>query len=38
MYLENYFELNEKRFYEKLGTATGTKFALGYAKIFMGCL
>ena len=34
----NYFEFDEKLFRQKLGTAIGTKFASGYANIFMGYL
>jgi hypothetical protein len=34
----NYFEFDEKLFRQKLGTAIGTKFAPGYANIFMGYL
>ena len=30
----NYFEFDEKIFYQKLGTAMGTKFARAYANIF----
>ena len=32
----NYFEFDEKIFRQKLGTAIGTKFAPGFANIFMG--
>ena len=32
----NYFEFDEKVFRQKLGTAIGTKFAPGFANIFMG--
>ena len=32
----NYFKFNENFFWQKLGTANGTKFALGFANIFMG--
>ena len=31
----NYFEFDEKIFRQKLGTAIGTKFAPGFANIFM---
>ena len=34
----NYFEFDEKIFRQKLGTAIGTKFAPGFANIFMGHL
>ena len=34
----NFFEFDEKLFCQKLGTAIGTKFAPGYANIFMGYL
>ena len=34
----NYFGFDEKTFRRKLGTAIGTKFALGFANIFMGFL
>jgi hypothetical protein len=34
----NYFEFDEKMFRQKLGTAIGTKFAPGFANIFMGHL
>ena len=34
----NYFEFDEKIFRQKLGTAIGTKFAPGFANIFMGYL
>ena len=34
----NYFEFDEKVFRQKLGTAIGTKFAPGFANIFMGYL
>jgi hypothetical protein len=34
----NFFEFNEKLFHQKLGTAIGTKFAPGYANIYMGYL
>ena len=34
----NYFEFDEKTFQQKLGTAIGTKFAPGFANIFMGYL
>ena len=37
--LENdYFKFDEKIFRLKLGTAIGTKFAPGFANIFMGYL
>ena len=32
----NYFEFEDTVFRQKLGTAIGTKFALGFANIFMG--
>ena len=34
----NYFEFDEKVFCQRLGTAIHTKFALGFANIFMGYL
>ena len=34
----NFFEFDEKIFRQKLGTAIGTKFAPGFANIFMGYL
>ena len=35
---ENYFELSDKFYHQKLGTAIGTKFAPPYANLFMAGL
>ena len=34
----NYFEFDEEIFRQKLGTAIGSKFAAGFANIFIGYL